>query len=271
MKKLFALFAFVGLLCSVSAQKVNETVTVYGNDQLTGFTINIDNATADIVAAALADKFESQFAMKGANKKGFRVYENQPCPAFGEARYDTYFTTSTVGKKKSQYTQLILVVSTGNMNCITFSNDPRTARSIVMFMENLPNDVEAYKTQLRIKQLETELANLKRERESLEKDQEKVNEKLKMTNDDIKKISDRLDRQAEEIEKLQDQFNKTHDPKLRDQIATAVKDKEAMQKSHNAKQKSLLKMNDELYKINNKLQENAKKIEEIEAELKTLR
>ena len=154
MKKIFALFAFIGVLCSVSAQKVNETVTMFGKDQLTGFTVNIDNASPEIVAAAMANKFEKEFFMKGSFKKGFHVYESQPCAAFGEARYDTYFATAPVGKKKDQYTQVVLVVSTGNMNCITFSNDPRTSRNIVSFLEGLKYDVEKYKTELRIKQLE---------------------------------------------------------------------------------------------------------------------
>ena len=66
MKKIFALFAFIGVLCSVSAQKVNETVTMFGKDQLTGFTVNIDNASPEIVAAAMANKFEKEFFMKGS-------------------------------------------------------------------------------------------------------------------------------------------------------------------------------------------------------------
>lgn len=271
MKKLFALLALVCVMFTVSAQRVNETVTMFGKDQLTGFTINIDNATADVVMAAVADKFENQFSLKGSNKKGFHVYENQPCSAFGEARYDIYFTTTVVGKKKNQYTQLTLVVSTGNMNCITFSNDPRTSRNIVSFLETMPSVVEAYKTKMRIKQLENELASLKKERESLEKDQDKISEKLNMTNDEIKRLSERIEKSTAEIEKLQDQYNKSHDPALKEQIASAVKEKQTMQKTHSSKQKSLLKMNDELYKINNKLQANAKSIEEKEAELSRLR
>lgn len=271
MKKIFALLAFVSVLCSVSAQRVNETVTLFGKDQLNGFTINVDNAPANIVSDALADLFETQYAMKGSNKKGFRVYESQACSAFGEARYDIYFTTTTVGKKNDQLTQVTLVVSNGNMNCVTFSNDPRTARNIVAFLENLPNDVEAYKTKMRIKQLEGELANLKKERESLLKNQEKINDNLKTTNDEIKRISEKIEQKTAEIQKLQDQYNNNQDQTVKEQIAAAVKEKESMQKTHNSKQKSLLKMNEDLYKTNTKLQANAKSTEEKEAELQKLK
>lgn len=271
MKKIFALLAFASVLCSVSAQRVNETVTLFGKEQLTGFTINVDNAPANIVADALADKFETQFAMKGSNKKGFRVYEGQACSAFGEARYDIYFTTTTVGKKSDQLTQVTLVVSNGNLNCITFANDPRTSRNIVAFLENLPNDVEIYKTKLRIKQLENELATLKKERESLVKNQDKLNDNLKATNDEIKRLSDKIEQKNSEIEKLQDQYNNSQDQSVKEQIAAAVKEKDNMQKTHSSKQKSLLKMNEDLYKTNTKLQTNAKATEEKETELQKLK
>lgn len=270
MKKLFALFAFVSVLCSVSAQKVNETVTLFGKDQLTGFTINVDNATANIVSDALANKFETQYSMKGSNKKGFRVYEGQPCSAFGDARYDVYFTTTTVGKKNNQYTQVTLVVSNGNLNCITFSSDPRTSRNIVTFLENLPNDVEAYKTQLRIEQLKNELANLKKERASIEKDRVKVNDKIANANDEIKKATDKIEKLSAEIEKLQDQFNKSQDANLKDQISKAVKDKQTLQKSQTNTQKNLLNLNNEIVKLNTKFETNVKNTEAKEAELKQL-
>jgi len=270
MKKFFALFAFVSVLCSVSAQKVNETVTLFGKDQINGFTINVDNAPANIVSDALSDRFEKQYSLKGSNKKGFRVYENQPCSAFGESRYDIYFTTTTVGKKKNQYTQVTLVVSNGNMNCVTFSSDPRTARNIVMFLEELPHVVEAYKIELRKEQLKNELDNLRKERASIEKDRIKVNEKIANANDEVKRTTDQVDKLTADIEKMQDQFNKTHDEALKDQISKAVKDKQTLQKSQSNTQKNLLKLNSEIVKLNQKLENNGKEIETREAELKQL-
>jgi len=271
MKKLLALFAIMSVLCSLSAQKVNENVILYGKEQLTGFTINIDNATKDIVEGALADKFENQFGMKGSKKKGFRVYENQSCTTFGDARYDIYFNAETVGKKKSQTVQLTLVVSTGNMNFISFSSDPRTSRNIVSFLEGVPSDVEAYKTKLRINELEQQLKNLKKERESLEKEKTKTNDRIAKTNDEIKKTADRIEKKTDEIERLQEQFNKNLDPTVSEQISQAVKDKQSMQKNHTNAQKSLLKLNNSIVKLNNKLDENAKAIEKCENELKSLK
>ncbi len=270
MKKIIALFVFVGVLGSLSAQKVNETVTVFGKDQLTGFTTNVDNGDDKTVADAMAYIFESKYSMKGSNKKGFRVYESYPCSAFGDARYDIYFTTATVGKKKNQTTQVTLVVSNGNMNCITFGNDPRTSRNIVMFLESLPNEVEAYKTKLRIEQLKSELTALNKERESLEKDRMKANDKINNANDEIKKTTDQLEAKTAQIERLQEKFNNNHEASVQEEISVAVKEKESLQKSQSNLQKSLLKLNEEIVNLNKKLETNAKTTEEKEAELKKL-
>ena len=270
MKKFFILFALASLFCSVSAQKVNETVVLFGKDQLKGFTINVNNAPTNIVSDALANKFESQYSLKGSNKKGFHVYEGQACSAFGDARYDIYFTTETIGKKKNQYTQVTLVVSNGNMNCITFANDPRTSRNIVMFLENLPNDVEAYKIKLRIEQLKGELTKLKKERETLEKDRVKTNDKIAKANEEAKMTTDQLQKLTADIERMQDEFNKTQDPILQEKIAKAVKDKQTLQKTQSNIQKNLVNLNNDIVKLNQKLETNAKETQARETELKQL-
>lgn len=248
MKKVFALVLFASVICSLSAQKVNETVTLFGKEQITGFTININDATPDIVAGALADKFENQYALKGSKKKGFQVYENQPCVAFGDARYDIYFTTTEVGKKKDKTTQVILVVTTGNLNCITFNSDPRTSRNIVAFLEKLPQDVEAYKIKLRIAELKKNLTNLEKEKQSLLKEQAKMQEKRDVTNEEVQKLTEQLNSDAE----------------------MDAKERETIRKNLQSKQKSLLNINNNLEKLKTKLMTNQQNTEAAEAELKTL-
>lgn len=270
MKKIATFLALVCAVCSLSAQKVNETVIMYGKDQLKGFTINIDNASANIVNDAIAYKFSNAYGLKGSKKKGFQVYENQNCSAFGDARYDIYYTTNEIGKKKNQITQVTLVVSTGNLNCVTFSNDPRTSRSIVLFMEGLNHDVEAYKTKLRIEELKEELASLEKERQSLEKDKQKVLDKLESTNSEIKQVSESIEKKNTEFQMLQDKYNQSNDPAVSEQISAVVKEKQTLEKSYSSLQKSLLNLNKELSKITTKLQTNAQTTEEKKAELEKL-
>lgn len=270
MKKIVSLLALLCVLCSLSAQRVNETVTLLGKEQLKGFTINIDNAPMNIVENAIVDKLEKQFGLKGSKKKGFHIYENQPCSAFGEERYDIYFSTAEVGKKNNKSTQVILVVSTGNMNCITFSNDPRSARNIMQFMEGLANDVEIYKTNLRIEELTTNLANLKKERDNLLLEQGKVKDKMAATNDKLRTNVTLLDAKTTELNTLQEQFTSTHNADLKDQIAAVAKDRQTLQKEQSNLQKTLLNLNNDLHKLETKLEANNRSIEEVTLELERL-
>ena len=246
MKKILALVVFASAFCSLSAQKVNETVVLYGKEQIKGFTINIYDNSPEIVAGALADKFETQYKLKGSKKKGYQVYENQTCDAFGDARYDIYFTTAEVGKKKDKTTQVILVVSTGNLNCVTFSNDPRTSRNIVVFLENLPKDIESYKIKLRIEELRNNLNSLNKERQSLLKEQTKLQEKRNTTDEEIKRLTSQLEQ------------------------TTNVDEKQSLQKSLQSSEKSLLSLNEKLYKINVKLETHKKNIDSAQNELDSL-
>ena len=270
MKKLFALLTLVFVFGSLSAQKVNETVTMFGKDQLTGFTTNITQATSDIVEQTLANKFEKDYSLKGSKKKGYYVYLNQPCNAFGDARYDLYFTTADVGKKKNRSTQVTLVVSTGNQNCISFSNDPRTSRNIVMFLESLSKDVDVYKTMLRINELKSEIESLEKDRTSVEKDQEKVKDKIKKTNEEMQVNVAQVEAKSAEIAKLQENYNQTHNATIKEQISKAAKEKQTLQKSQNSMQKSLLKLNDSLHKDDKKLEELVKNIEKLRTELQRI-
>lgn len=268
---MIALLAFVSVFCSVSAQKVNETVTLYGKDQLQGFTINVDNYSLDLVDDAMADLFETQYKLKGSKKKGYHVYENQSCFVFGEARYDIYFTTSEVGKKKDKKVQVTLVVSTGNMNCITFSNDPRTSRNIVSFLEKFPSEVAAYDIKLRIQNLENELSKLNKERDLLLKNRSKVEDKIVANNNELTAIGEKLDQASNELVSLQEQFNSNYDPAVKEQIDQTAKEKQNLQKSYNNSQKSLFNLNDELVKINTKLEKVEQDIVDTENELKKLK
>lgn len=270
MKKIFVLLTLVGVISSLSAQRVNETITMFGKDQLSGFTTNISQATPEIVEQALANKFEKDYALKGSKKKGYYVYLNQPCPAFGEARYDLYFMASEVGKKKNKSTQVNLVVSTGNQNCITFSNDPRTSRNIVAFLENLQTDVDKYNRVLKINELKNAIDNLEKDRLALEKDQEKMKDKINKTNEDMQVNIAQVDAKTAEISKLQENYNQTHNPTIKEQISKAAKEKQTLQKSQSNMQKSLLKMNENLHKNDKKQDEIVKLIEEKKAELQKL-
>ncbi|MDY6326510.1 MAG: hypothetical protein SPL42_08250 [Bacteroidales bacterium] len=268
MKRILSTIAMVAVLCAANAQKVSETVTLYGKEQLNGFTINIHDVAHDIVEGAIVDKFENNMNLKGKKNKGYHVYMNQPCPTFGESRYDIYFTTQEVGKKKNRSVQVTLVVSTGNQNCITYSNDPRTARNITYFLENLDKDVQAYAIKLKIDELKAKIATLEKERESLTKEQTKITDKLNKTNDNIKDASSQIITKNAEITQLQEKYTESHDPAIKEQIAKTTKETQTLQKSQTSMRKSLLGMNNDLEKVRKKIGINENNIEKTRKELK---
>jgi molecular chaperone DnaK (HSP70) len=246
MKKILVLVVFASVFFSLSAQNVNETVVFYGKEQIKGFTINIYNNSSEIVEGALVDKFETQYKLKGSKKKGYHVYENQTCDAFGDARYDIYFTTVEVGKKKDRTTQVILVVSTGNLNCITFTNDPRSSRNIVAFLEHLNTDIESYKIKLRIEELRNNLNNLNKDRQSMLKEQTKLQEKRNISDAEVKRLTEQIEQSSN------------------------AEEKESLQKSLKSAQKTLQNLDEKLYKIGVKLETNQKDIDSAQQELDSL-
>lgn len=270
-QKMIALLAIVSVFCSLSAQRANETVTLFGKDQLQGFTINVNNYPLAVVDGAMCNIFENQYKLKGSKKKGYHVYENQQCSAFGDARYDLYFTTTEIGKKNNKAVQVTLVVSTGNMNCVTFANDPRTSRNIVSFLEKFDKEVERYDITLRIQDLENKLTKLRKERDGLLSDSAKLVDKIANTNDELKQLSDRLERVTAEVATMQEEFNNTLDAGLKAQLDEKVKEKQTLQKNQASKQKNLTNLNENLIKVNAKLRNNATEIETAEKDLKALK
>ena len=257
-------------MCTINAQKVNETVALYGKEQLNGFATNIYDVPLDVVEGAIVEKFENNLNLKGKKNKGYHIYLNQPCQTFGEARYDIYFTTQEVGKKKNKSVQITLVVSTGNQNCITYSNDPRTARNISYFLENINTDIQAYATKLKIAELNTLLSNLEKERSSLEKEQIKIQDKLNKTNDEIKNTSNEIEAKTTEMTRLQEKYTNSHDPEIKNLISKNAKETQTLQKSQSSLRKSLLGLNNDLDKVRKKIIANEKSVEQTRHELKEM-
>lgn len=270
MKKYFSLLALIGMFCAMNAQTVSETVTMFGKDQLNGFSININDATSDIVEGAMVEKFENQMGLKGKKNKGFYTYTSQGFEPFGDAKYDIYFTTQEGGKKNNKFTQLILVVSTGNLNCITMNSDPRTARNIMTFLQNVNIDVESYKTKLRIEELDKQKQTLEKERQNLDKNQAKVKEKMTKTNEEMKNATKKVDDLNNELTKLQEKYTSSHDPETKAQITKTAKEVQSLQKSQTNMRKSLLNMNNEIQKIDKKIEDNVRMIEKVQAERKAI-
>lgn len=267
MKKLLSVLVLVGIAFFVSAQHVSETVTLYGKEQLHGFTITIPDATSEIAEGAMVQKLENDYRLKGKKNKGYHTYMSQSCSVFGDQNYDIYFTTKDVGKKKNRSAQVIFVVSTGNQNCITMAKDPITARSIMSFLENFKTDVDIYKVDLKIDELNKQLETLNKEKQSLEKEQIKIKDKLTKTNADLQQTTRDIEVKNSDITKLQAEYTTTHNPETKYLIDKTAKEAQTLQKSQTSMRKSLLNLNNNLQKVGKKIDENAREIDKVSREL----
>ena len=104
----------------------------------------------------------------------------------------------------------------------------------------------------------------------MKKDQEKAKQKATKMNEDMQLNVAQVEAKTAEIAKLQENYNQTHNESIKEQISTAAKEKQTLQKSQNSMQKSLLKLNEEVHKTDVKLEDNMKTLEKKRAELQQL-
>lgn len=208
MKKLFILLSVICACFLASAQKVQESVIDFGKQQTNGYLVNVPNASIELVDAAFKEKLEKQYALKSSKENGFRAYINQNMSAFGSANYDIYYKVGEFGKKKHKTTQLTLIVSSGNMNAITSSNNAEVAENIKKFLAEFVNYVDEYSVQQEINSLMDKLTKLNNEKAGLEKDDAKIDKQIEKLNKEKATIQKNLEQKNTDIKKLEDEINR---------------------------------------------------------------
>ena len=91
MKKIFSLLVVFGLIFTMSAQNVHESPIKFGKQKISGYELSIPSANSELVYAALRERMEKNYNMKGSKEGKFRAYLNQPFAPFGSANYDMYY------------------------------------------------------------------------------------------------------------------------------------------------------------------------------------
>jgi hypothetical protein len=132
-----------------------------------------------VTTAALKNRLEKDAKLKGGNASGFRFYPAQHFAEFGTLNYDIYTKVATVGKKKNLKTVIYLLVSKGNENFETASENPELVANIKAFLDNF---VAVYLRQFDIEQKYQNqvklIAKLEKENKSLNSDKEKLQKQL---------------------------------------------------------------------------------------------
>lgn len=175
--------AFFILTMSVSvgvfSQSAKEETVKYNKMNVPGISYETSDYDVKTTTAALKARLEKDARLKGTNMNGFRYYPAQPFAEFGTLNYDIYTKVATTGKKKNLKTVIYLLVSKGNENFESASQDPELAANMKAFLDNF---VAVYLRQFDIEQKyqnQTKLvAKLEKELKSLNSDKNKLSKQL---------------------------------------------------------------------------------------------
>ncbi|MCR4964353.1 MAG: hypothetical protein K6A41_01710 [Bacteroidales bacterium] len=223
MKKLLLFLAMVCLVSFASAQNVKESTVSFNKTQVSGYLANINGYTMDVVDLAMRTKLEKEFGLKSSKEGSYRAYLNQPCSVFGPDSYDIYYQVSEFGKKKNRTTQVSFVLSSGNMNTITSSNNPEIARRVKNFLNDFLSTVPNFAASQEVEALEAQLEKLNKEKASLDNEIAKNNKSIEKAHKQIEKINKNIDKSQKKIEKVDEKVAK----KIKEIEEVQVKIKEA--------------------------------------------
>ncbi len=207
MKKILSLLTILGLVCTLSAQNVHESMIKFGKEKISGYTLSIPSANSDLVYAALRERMEKNYNMKGSKEGKFRAYLNQPFAPFGTANYDIYYNVTESGKKGAKTALLSFIVCSGNMNTITSENNPETATAIKAFLNDLGTYIHEYSLQQQANTLQEKLNKLNKDQKALEKDKAKAEKQIEKLQKEISEIDKKHQANAEEIRKIESDLN----------------------------------------------------------------
>ena len=207
MKKilLFVLLLPGFVLFAQSAQSVSID---YNKTRVPGVSIVIAGYSADFVQSALTYRLEKVAGLKGTNSKGFRLYQAQNFHDFGTSKYDIY-TYVNSGSKKTQAVTLNLMVSKGNENFVSPTDDPELTQKMKEFLTEFNNYIKEYDKIQKIDKISASISKLEKTRDSQISDRDKLKKsfdtlasKLKAKEDELSKTESLLQKSKEELNSL---------------------------------------------------------------------
>lgn len=207
MKKIFLFLSIVGMTFALTAQNVHESPIKFGKENLSGYTLSIASANAELVNAALRERMEKTYGLKSSNEGKFRAYLNQPFAPFGTANYDIYYMVTESGKKGAKTAQLFFIVCSGNLNTITSTNDPETAASIKAYLNDLVPYIKEYSLKQQANTLQENLNKLQKTQKKLEQSMKKNQSQIAKLQKEAEKITQQQKTNLEEIRKIESDLN----------------------------------------------------------------
>lgn len=211
MKKIF--LCAIALVCFnlvASAQFVKEEVVEFEKVQVSALTVMLPDMNMDIIANALQEHFEKTAGLKSSKTKGYTSYLAQAYPPYGTQNFDIFVKLEETGKKSAKTPKITLLVSKGNNNFISSSNDNETFGNIRRDLESFVVYVKEYEVNQRIIVKNNELQKLVKEKEELSKNQTKLQKSLEDLEKKLKENDKQLQENEKQIKKVESEIEKAN-------------------------------------------------------------
>ncbi len=152
------------------------------------------------VTKAIDDKFE-KMGYKGKDNKGFTVYRGVNLPALSGGPYDLYFKVDRNGKRSDENATVYMLMSKGNEQFISETDDNRLVNEAKTYLDSLTNDIVAYDLEQQISKEEDELKKAEKKYENLMNNADNLQKQKKKVENDIEDNLQAQKNQQSTIEK----------------------------------------------------------------------
>lgn len=184
MKKLFTIFAVIGLATIVKAQ-VTEGTAVFNRVEQPAVIAEFNYST-DVVEAVLMDDMKYRGFGKGSETKGFHRFEGILFPYLSGDKIDFYFKVSEKNKEKGKSVVTVLV-SKGSDMFVSRAYEPAIVDSTKAYLRGFTEAFSQKKLDFDIQEQRDIVAKAEKKYQNLVGDGETMVTKLKNLEADIEK------------------------------------------------------------------------------------
>ena len=202
MKKLLLFATLFVIAFLAKAQVPTEQTITFEKKAVQGVTVVVDGYSVDVVKEALRNRFEKTSTLKGKQGKGgYYNYLNQTFYDFSSKNLDIYTLVDVDGKKKSGQIAISLLVSTGNQNFISSTNDAEVFEKVKLFLTAFNAYLKEYDTNKKITEQRVILTALEKDREKMTAEVDKWKKQINELEAQSLKREKELEAKNAEIEK----------------------------------------------------------------------
>ena len=202
MKKLLLFATLFAMAFLANAQVPTEQTITFEKKAVQGVTVVVDGYNIDVVKEALKNRFEKTASLKGKQGKGgYYNYMSQAFYDFSPKNLDIYTLVEVDGKKKSGQIAISLLVSTGNQNFISSTNDAEVFEKVKLFLTAFNAYLKEYDTNKKITEQRVILTALEKDREKMNAEVDKWKKQINELEAQSLKREKELEAKNAEIEK----------------------------------------------------------------------